>query len=185
MPTLYFGENNDDNTVVSLAISIKKLKATYSAKNLNITNGIIKGNNNQNIIISLPSVENIIIPENTLYLGTNAENPIITYTSFTPAYYILKTEKITAFTTRTGTIFNPMEEVEIQQDGEYYYYVLIPNNYTYENLKIYYKGTDTGIISTYSLIATEFKLYPTFSPNVTRVYTLYVAVNAQNKPIKL
>jgi hypothetical protein len=46
MPTLYYGEDGNDNTIVSVATSIKQLKVTYPAKNLNITTGIIKGNNN-------------------------------------------------------------------------------------------------------------------------------------------
>jgi len=86
MPTLYFGEEEDDNSIVSITTSLKQLKATYPSKNITITYGIIKGNNNQNILISLDTPEVVNIPETILFLGTNTQS--INFTSFSPAYYI-------------------------------------------------------------------------------------------------
>jgi hypothetical protein len=86
MPTLYFGEDEDDNSIVSIATSIKQLKATYPSKNINVTYGIIKGHDNKNILISLDTPEVATIPETILYLGINTQS--ISFTSFSPAYYI-------------------------------------------------------------------------------------------------
>ena len=183
MPTLYYGEDGDDNTVVSVATSIKQLKATYPAKNLNITTGIIKGNNNQNIIISLDTPQTIEVPETILYLGKNTS--VINITSFTPAYYILREDIITSFVQRSGIAFNPLYPLDINTEGYYYYYVLLPTKFTYETLKLIYKGTAGGAESTYKLIPTNFSMNPVYVMNVTREMVLYVAVNAQNKPVKL
>ena len=183
MPTLYFGEDEDDNSIVSITTSLKQLKVTYPSKNINITYGIIKGNNNQNILISLNTPEVVTIPETVLFLGTNTQ--AINFTSFSPAYYIQKENIITNFTQRTGTIFDPAYPVEVTREGDYYYYVLVPSKLTYENLKILYKGTEFGIASTYKLIPTEFTLAPIFVAGIKRNMTLYVAVNEQNKPVKL
>jgi hypothetical protein len=46
MPSLYFGEDEDDNSIVSIETSLKQLKVTYPSKNINVTYGVIKGNNN-------------------------------------------------------------------------------------------------------------------------------------------
>jgi hypothetical protein len=116
-------------------------------------------------------------------LGINV--PAINFTGYSPGYYILKENIITSFSQRTGTIFNPAYPVEITQDGYYYYYVLLPDKLTYDNLKILYKGTETGIASTYNLMATTFTLSPTYVTGIRRSMTLYVAVNEQNKPVKL
>jgi hypothetical protein len=62
---------------------------------------------------------------------------------------------------------------------------LAPNKLTYETLKLIYKGTEFGISSTYNLIPTEFTLAPIFATGIKRNMTLYVAVNEQNKPVKL
>jgi hypothetical protein len=45
MPSLYFGEEEDDNSIVSIETSLKQLKATYPSKNINVTYGVIKRNN--------------------------------------------------------------------------------------------------------------------------------------------
>lgn len=183
MPTLYFGEDGDNNSIISLTTSIKQLKVIYPAKTVTITNGIIKGNNNQSITTTLETPQILEIPETTLYLGINV--PAINFTGYSPGYYILKENIITSFSQRTGTIFNPAYPVEITQDGYYYYYVLLPDKLTYDNLKILYKGTETGIASTYNLMATTFTLSPTYVTGIRRSMTLYVAVNEQNKPVKL
>ena len=183
MPSLYFGEDEDDNSIVSIETSLKQLKATYPSKNINVTYGVIKGNNDQNILFSLDTPTTETIPETILYLGTNTQS--INYTSFSPAYYIQKENVITNFTQRTGTVFDPAYPVEVTREGDFYYYVLAPNKLTYETLKLIYKGTEFGISSTYNLIPTEFTLAPIFATGIKRNMTLYVAVNEQNKPVKL
>ena len=183
MPSLYFGEDEDDNSIVSIETSLKQLKATYPSKNINVTYGVIKGNNNQYILYSLDTPTTETIPETILFLGTNAQ--AINYTSFSPAYYIQKESIITNFTQRTGTVFDPTYPVEVTREGDFYYYVLVPSKLTYDNLKILYKGTEFGVASTYRLIPTEFTLAPIFATGIKRNMTLYVAVNEQNKPVKL